>query len=40
MYRNTMHTIEDKYIKWQAARTGISPTSWPPYEKSKENTLT
>jgi len=27
MYRNTVHTIEDTQIKWQVARTGISPTS-------------
>ena len=27
---NTMHTTEDTKTKWQAARTGISPTSWPP----------
>jgi len=39
IYRNTMHTIETK-VKWQADRTGISPTSWPPCEKKKKNTNT
>jgi len=36
----TMHTIDKTKIKWQAARTGISPTSWPPCEERKENTYT
>jgi len=35
-----MHTIENTKIKWQAARTGISPTSWPPCEKKKTQTHT
>jgi len=30
MYKRTVQKIEDTQIKWQAARTGISPTSWPP----------
>jgi len=35
IYRNTMHTVEVTKIKCHAARTSISPTSWPPCEKKK-----
>ena len=36
IYRLTVQKIKDTQIKWQAVRTGMSPTSWPPYVRKHE----